>query len=165
MELAQGATLLAATITTGLVAGLFATFAHAVMPGLSRSGDRVFVAGFQSIDKAIDNPWQGAGFAGAPLLTALALALQLSADGPRRPVLWILAALALYSAVLAITVCVHLPLNRAIQAAGRPDHLPDLAAVRRSFESRWVRWNVVRAALSTAAFGCLTWALVLFGGR
>jgi uncharacterized membrane protein len=164
VELAQGITLFTATFLTGLVAGLLFTFAQAVLPGLSRSGDLVFVAGFQAIDRAIDNPWQGVSFAGAPMFTALALALQLNGGGGATAS-WVLAALVLLSAALAITFRVHLPLNAAIQAIGDPTGAPDLAAVRRGFESRWVRWNVVRAALSTAAFGCLAWALVLFGGR
>jgi uncharacterized membrane protein len=35
--------LIAATITTGLIAGLFFAFACAVMPGLHRTEDRTFV--------------------------------------------------------------------------------------------------------------------------
>jgi uncharacterized membrane protein len=56
-------------------------------------------------------------------------------------------------AVVVITFAVHLPLNDAMKATG---------AVREQFhEARWVAWNVVRAVLSTAAFGCLAWALVV----
>ena len=37
-------------------------------------------------------------------------------------------------------------------------------AVRERFdETKWVRWNLVRAVATTVAFGCLTWALVLHG--
>jgi uncharacterized membrane protein len=164
VELAQAVTLLTATLMTGLVAGLLFTFAQAVMPGLARSGDVGFVAGFQAIDAAIDNPWQGVSFAGAPVFTVLALVLQLIGGGGSTA-FWVLAALVLLGAALVITFRVHLPLNAAIQAVGEPDRVDDLAAVRHSFESRWVRWNVVRAALSTAAFACLAWSLVLFGGR
>jgi len=162
MELAQRITLIAATITMGLVAGLFYAFAQAIMPGLGRSDDSTFVAGFQAIDMAINNPWQAAGFVGAPVFTASAAALQLGADD-RSSLVWIMAALVLYGVMLAITFRVHLPLNNEIQAAGGPDHIADLAAVRERFESRWVSWNIARAAFSTAAFGCLTWALVLYG--
>ncbi|MFJ6621906.1 hypothetical protein ACIQOW_30550 [Kitasatospora sp. NPDC091335] len=31
------------------------------------------------------------------------------------------------------------------------------------FEARWVRFNVLRALLSTGALACLAWALVLNG--
>ena len=36
-------------------------------------------------------------------------------------------------------------------------------AVRERFEATGVRWNLVRAVVSTAAFGCLAWALALYG--
>jgi uncharacterized membrane protein len=65
--------------------------------------------------------------------------------------------------VIGITRSVHLPLNAEIQAAGDPDRIGDLAAVRERFEARWVRWNIVRTVLCVAAFGSLLWALVLFG--
>lgn len=51
----------------------------------------------------------------------------------------------------------------ALAAAGEPDRVADLAAVRERFEARWVRWNVARAVTSTAAVGFLAWALVLHG--
>jgi uncharacterized membrane protein len=56
MEILRAATLVVATITTGLMAGVFAIYANAVMPGLCRSDDRTFVGAFQSIDTAIINP-------------------------------------------------------------------------------------------------------------
>ncbi len=101
----RGAALVAATITMGLMAGLFYVFSHAIMPGLGRSDDQTFVGGFQAIDKAIVNPWFLLGFLGALVFTALAAVLHVGGDG--RPVL--------------------------------------------------------PALTSTAAFACLTWALVLHG--
>ena len=77
---------------------------------------------------------------------------------------WAVAALVLYLAVFVVTVGINVPLNDGIKAAGDPDRIADLAAVRERFdEARWVRWNLARALASTAAFGCLTWALVLYG--
>jgi hypothetical protein len=59
---------------------------------------------------------------------------------------------------------VNVPLNDDIKAAGDPDRIADLGAVRDAFhETRWVAWNVVRTILNTVAFGCLLWALVLHG--
>jgi uncharacterized membrane protein len=73
-------------------------------------------------------------------------------------------ALVLYLAVVVITVVVNVPLNDGIKAAGEPDSIVDLAQVREQFnEARWVRWNLVRVVATTAAFGCLAWALVLLG--
>jgi len=74
---------------------------------------------------------------------------------------WILAAAVLYLVVFVITVRVNVPLNDAIKAAGDPEQI-DAAAVRERFsEATWVRWNVVRTGLTTAALGCLAIALAV----
>jgi len=164
MELLRGAALIAATMTTGLMAGVFAIYANAIMPGLRRTDDRTFVGAFQATDKAIINPWFMATFFGALVLTGLAGALHLGAGS--RPVLpWTVAAFVLYLAAVVITIAVNVPLNDAIKAAGPPDRIADLAAVRKRFnEARWAAWNLVRVLTSTVAFGCLAWALVVYGG-
>jgi uncharacterized membrane protein len=164
MDAVRALSLIAATMSMGLMAGVFGLYAHTVMPGLGRTDDRTFVGAFQAIDRAIINPWfLAGGFVGALVFTALAAVLHLPAD--RRSLLpWIAVALVLYLAVFVITVGVNVPLNDAIKSAGDPDRIADLAAVRERFdEARWVRWNNVRTVASTAAFGCLAWALVLFG--
>jgi uncharacterized membrane protein len=161
MSFLQGAALVAATMTMGLMAGVFGLYAHAIMPGLRNVDDRTFVGAFQAIDRAIINPLFMAWFFGALVLSGGAAALHLG-EGAVLP--WILAALVLYLAVVVITLSVNVPVNDAIKAAGDPDRIADLAAVRERFdEARWASWNVVRAIASTAAFGCLCWALVEYG--
>lgn len=163
MDVLRGVALVAAAMTTGLMAGVFCLYANAIMPGLGRTDDRTFVGAFQSIDRAIINPLFLATLFGALLLTGVAVALHLG--GEWRPVLpWAVTALVLYLAVVVVTLAVNVPLNDAIKAAGDPDRIADLAAVRERFhEARWARWNLARAVASTAAFGCLAWALVLYG--
>lgn len=146
--------LLAATVLMGLAAGLFQTFSYAVMPGLRETDDAVFVAAMQRINVAIVNPWFLTIFLGAFAATAVAVVLELRR--PRGPAAaWLIAALLLYVATLAITRGVNIPLNDALEAAGD----------RARFEDRWTRWNVVRSVTSTAAFGCLAWASVLHHRR
>jgi uncharacterized membrane protein len=96
------------------------------------------------------------------VLTALAGLLHLRADG-RSVLPWVAAAFVLYLLMLVITFAVSVPLNDQLEAAGPVDRITDLAAVRAGFERTWVTWNIVRAVLNTAAFGCLSWALVLHG--
>ncbi|MGP3926838.1 hypothetical protein [Streptomyces sp. 8N616] len=84
MELTRNAALLAATITMGLMAGLFYAFAISVMPGLGRTDDRTFVDAMQKMNAAILNGWFAIGFAGALVLTALAVALHIPGTGGRR---------------------------------------------------------------------------------
>lgn len=156
---AGDAALVAATVATGLVAGLFYAYACSVMPGLGRSSDRTFVESMQRINVAIINGWFLVVFVGGLVLIVLAAVLHLGEDG--RPALpWIMAAFVLYGAVLVITGTVNVPLNNELAAAGEADQISDVHAVRERFEARWVRWNVVRAVVSTAAVASLTWALV-----
>jgi uncharacterized membrane protein len=161
MNTLRAITLLGATITMGLVTGVFALFAHTIMPGLRHTDDRTFIGAFQSIDRAIINPWfMLTAFVGALVFALAALLTNLG----RAPLPWVAVALGLYLVAFVITVAVNVPLNDAIKSAGNPDHIRDLAAVRERFdESRWAAWNLVRVVTSTGAFGCLAWALVLYG--
>ncbi len=160
-ELLGDTVLIVATMAIGLMAGVFGLYANTIMPGLGRTDDRTFVGAFQSIDEAIINPLFLATFFGGLALTGLAAALHLGND----VLPWIVAALVLYLVVFVSTLRVNVPLNDGIKAAGEPDRIVDLAAVRERFnEARWIRWNLARTLLTTAAFGCLTWALFLNGG-
>ena len=161
MNVLQGAALVAATMSVGLMASVFWLYAHTIMPGLRRTDDRTFVGAFQSIDKAIINPWfMITSFVGALLFTVVATFTQFG-----RPTFgWIAVALGLYLIAFVITIAVNVPLNDAIKAAGLPDNPADLAAIREAFdEAKWRAWNIVRVITSAGAFASLTWALVLHG--
>jgi len=107
--------------------------------------------------------WRNAFLGTLLVLAGLAAALYLGSD--MRTVLpWTSAAFALYLAAVVITLAVNVPLNDALKAAGDPDRIGDLGSVRERFnETRWAAWNLIRAVTSTAAFGCLIWALVTYG--
>jgi uncharacterized membrane protein len=160
MDIWRRTTLIGATLMVGLMAGLFYAYACSVMLGLGRSSDRTFVEAMQRINESIQNGWFFVCFAGALVLSIATLVLNTRATG--RPALgWLIAAVALYLAVLAVTAGISIPLNNRLAAAGPVDHIPDLAAVRAHFETSWVRWNIVRTLLCTGSFGCLIWALRL----
>ncbi|WP_405016709.1 DUF1772 domain-containing protein [Kitasatospora sp. NBC_00070] len=159
----RGAVLLAATLTMGLSAGLFFAYSCSVMPGLAKADDRTFVETMQRINVAILNGWFMVVFLGAIVFTLLAVVLQYR-GGDRSLLPWLIAAAVLYGVVLVVTGAVNVPLNDQLAAAGSLDRIPDLAAVRETFETTWVRWNTVRAVAGTAGFGCLAVALVV-GGR
>lgn len=157
----RGVVLLGATICMGLLAGVFALYAHTIMPALKATDDRTFVGAFQAIDRAIINPWfMAGGFIGSLVLTVAATATNL--HRPAFP--WVVAALLLYLFAFVVTITVHVPLNDAIKAAGPPDRISNLAQVRHDFhEIRWAAWNTARAVTSAGAFACLAWSLVLHG--
>lgn len=158
-EFFRGGSLILAVITMGLMAGVFQLYSHTVMRGLAKTDDRTFVNAFQAMDRAIMNPLFLSTFLGAFLFTGLATALSLG-TGSRSLLPWLGAALVLYLIAMVITFRVNVPLNNAIKAATDPDP----GAVRADFhEARWVLWNDVRSWLSTGAFVCLAWGLVVYG--
>ncbi|MFF4561052.1 DUF1772 domain-containing protein [Streptomyces sp. NPDC001435] len=148
-----GAVLGAATVTMGLIAGVFYIFACAVMPALHRSGDRVYVEVMRNINDVIQNPVFFLSFMGALVLTGVS-AWQLRHASCAR---WVWAGLAAYALTFLVTIAFNIPLNDALARTG------DASDLRDRFESAWVAWNAVRALLSTVALGCLARALILYG--
>jgi uncharacterized membrane protein len=164
-ETARLAVLLTAVITTGLTAGLFATFAYAVMPGLRRVDDATFVGTMRAINVAILNVWLLLILGGGVVTTGVAMAVHLAA--PRGPAAgWLVGGLAASVATLLVTGRGNVPLNNRLMAgvdpsaaagagpsagAGRGSPREDRAA----FETAWIRWNLVRTGTSLLAFACL----------
>ena len=156
------AMLILSVLTVGAMAGVMGLYVNTLMPGLRRTDDRTFVGAFQAIDTAIINPVFLATFLGGLVFTVLAALLHLGDQfGDVLP--WLVVAAVLYFGVIVITAAVNVPRNDAIKVAGDPDVI-DVAATRADFgEAVWVRWTLVRTALTWVAFGCLVWASILAG--
>jgi uncharacterized membrane protein len=151
--------LVLATITTGLVAGIFYAYSISVMLALGRVDDRTFIEVMQRVNAAIQNGWFALSFLGAIAFTGVSAVLLWSTGGR---VLWlVIAAAVLYVLSLVVTFGFNIPLNNTLDAAGRPDRIADPASVRAAFEASWVRWNIIRTLLATGSFACLCAALVL----
>ncbi len=163
MKTLQTISLIAATITTGITAGVLAAFAISVMPGIRGTDDRVFVDVMNRMNNAILNGWFMAAFMGGVIFSGIAVVLHWRGDG--RPALpWIIAGLGLYLVMFIITTAINVPLNDKLLAAGKSSsRLSDFVAARNDFEGRWVAWNIIRTVANTAALGCLVYALVVFG--
>ncbi|MEV6771686.1 anthrone oxygenase family protein [Nocardia sp. NPDC051030] len=153
--------LVASTLVSGLMAGLFAGFAYSVMPGLKKSGDHSFVEVMQNINVAIVNPLFMTLFMGGLAVGAIAvLGLWRGADNRLR--IWLFAGLGFYLVMLGITSGINVPLNDQLAAAGDPNQI-DLGAARSAFEDKWVVWNIARAVVNVASFASFAWSLVLLG--
>jgi uncharacterized membrane protein len=159
--------LFVAVMFAGTLAGFFLTYGFTTMPGLETTDDRTFVEAFQGLERMFGSFDFGInwpvilGYLGSPVVIVVAIALHRRA----RPIVWFLvAALVLTLATIAVTQVVHVPLNEAISAAGDPSGI-QAAQVRLEFRESWWRgWNLVRCATSLGAFSFLSWALHL-GGR
>jgi uncharacterized membrane protein len=158
----SGPVLGAATVTTGLCAGVWYAYACSVMPGLARSSDHSYVEVMQNINKVIQNPVFFASFLGAPVLTGIA-AFSQRRRGEREMLRWTVAAFVLSLITIGVTGALNVPLNNQLAAAGNPDHIGNLAHVRSQFAGPWVAGNIARLIASTTALGCLARALTLRG--
>ena len=116
MELLRAAALLAATMTMGIMTGVFQLYAYAIMPGLGRTDDRTFIGAFQQIDRAIISPWLFVSFFGTLVFTGLAAALRLGGD-ERSALPWIVGAFALYLPVVVITLGINSTAQRRDQGS------------------------------------------------
>ena len=161
---APGLVLGAAALTMGLLAGLFYAYSVSVMPGLGQADDRTLVDGMQQINDAIENPVFFVSFLGAPVLILAALVLE-HRSGARQIARWVGAALVLCAITILVTGALNVPLNDDLKQAGDPGRIADIAQVRDDFYGPWVAWNIVRTVASTAALGCLVYALMLHGRR
>ncbi|MFF8770739.1 DUF1772 domain-containing protein [Kitasatospora sp. NPDC015120] len=161
MEAMRVFALVAATVTTGLTSGLFYTYAS-VTPGLRTADSLVVVQVMQRLNVAVLNGWYLLGFVGTLVFTGLAVVLHLPSDG-HRVLPAVVGALVCYTGSLVATRVVNLPLSQALAEAGEPGRT-EYAEPDAPSGARRMRWSAARALLSTAALGCLCWALVVHSG-
>ncbi|GAB3248175.1 DUF1772 domain-containing protein [Larkinella harenae] len=136
--------------TTALMAGLFFAFSWAVNLGLGRLSDAVYVAAFQSINRAIQNPVFLLVFLGVPLFLPLSAWLHYHPDKTRR--FWLLAAATVvyWTGVLGVTILGNIPLNEQLDSFQVLSASPEeIARHRAQFEGPWNRLNTVRTTAST----------------
>ncbi|MFF4393784.1 MULTISPECIES: anthrone oxygenase family protein [unclassified Streptomyces] len=164
METARTLILIAATITAGLISGLFYAFTVAVMPGLARSTDRTTVETMQNINKAILNGWFMLAYLGAPLFITTTLVLHATDPGTRNAVPPLAAALATCLAAMIITARINIPLNNALEEAGPPEQHTDPTTThttRTTYETPWNNANTWRTVLTTLTLALLAYTLTL----
>ena len=150
-------TLAGATLTTGLIAGLFYAYAVSVNLGLADQPDASYVSTMNAINERIQNPVFFLSFIGAVLFLLAALAAH--APRPRSGRFWLVAlACTLYiGGGFLLTVFVNVPLNEELARVAADASPSELARARAGYEGPWDFWNNVRTVFSTLAF------LVLIG--
>ena len=149
-------TLVAATIATGLAAGFFYAYHVSVTRGHARISDPAYLEAMQAINATVRNWEFFAGFFGALILGAAALALR--ARNWRSPTTWLVAAgFGLYAAAFLVTVAINVPMNEELARVTLSG--ADLAPVRAGYEPAWNQANALRTGLSVAAFATLVTAL------
>lgn len=141
-----------ALLTSGLMAGIYVAFSIAVMPGLARTDDQVYVTAMRAMNVSILNGWFAIIF-GGPLVLGLAAALTHLGPDHRATLAWLAAAVLLYLVSIVVTGTVNIPLNDDLASAS------SLAEAREAFHGVWVRWNAVRCVAAVGAFAALVGAV------
>jgi len=152
--------LILATLSMGLMAGLFYAWSISVTPGLKRLDDENYLHAFQSMNRAILNPAFFIVFLGLVIL--LPLLCFLFYQAPLTTAFWfILAATIIYMAgIMAVTIWGNVPLNNALEVLPIESLSPEQrASFRLGFESRWNHLNMIRTISSA-----LTLALLIVAG-
>ena len=154
-------TLAGATLTTGLIAGVFYAYAVSVNLGLAAQPDAAYVAAMQAINERIQNPVFFLSFFGAVLF--LLAALGALSPRPRSSRFWLVAlASALYiGGGFLLTVFVNVPLNEQLAGVAADASPGELASARAGYEGVWNFWNGVRTVFSSLAFLALVGACLL----
>ena len=140
------AALASATVSGGLLAGVFYAFQISVVRGLADVDDAAYVATFRAINRRILNPWFLTVFLGSGPLTLAAWALNRNATAPVRSL--ISSGLLLNGVMLAVTMAGNVPLNTALENG----------AGRARFERPWNRRNLVRTLAAAGSFAALALA-------
>jgi uncharacterized membrane protein len=159
---ARALTLACATLTTGLVAGVYYAYTVSVNLGLAAQPDASYVATMQAINERIENPLFFASFFGAALFSLAALAAHYSRR-PRSGRFWLIAlACVLYiGGSFLLTAFVNVPMNEELARVASDVSTGELSRARAAYEEPWNFWNGVRTVFSFLAFLVLVGACLL----
>ena len=150
----------AATVGSGIMAGLFFAFSTSVMRALSSVTPEAGLVVMQRINVAIVNPLFLLAFLGTGLVSVAVGGLALlTFDRAGRG--WLIAgALAYLVGVTGVTAVFNVPLNNALQAV-KPDTAP---VVWPAYVEAWTPWNHVRTVTALLATVCFAVGLARASG-
>lgn len=145
--------LLLATLSTGVMAGLFFTWSNIVTTGIGRLNDLEYLRAFQSMNQTILNPAFFIAFFGPALLVPLSSFLHFKSLP--NYLFWMLigASLLYLVGVIVVTVVGNIPLNNVLERSILDGFsLEDAKSLRDKFEDRWNFLNWIRTYCSLGAF-------------
>lgn len=142
-------TLIAGTLTTALITGLFYAYSVSVNPGVKNLTDAEYLSAMQSINKAILNPLFFLSFMGTLVLLPVSSWLLYRTGASISAILLMIAAIVYIFGSFGVTIFCNVPLNEAL------DHFDihsasgaDITNAREKFELPWNQWHTVRTMAS-----------------
>ena len=139
------------TLLCSLVTGFILTYAIVVMPGLSKLDDKEFIKAFQVTDGIIQNnqPIFILIWVGSIISVVSTIIISIFTLGLLEGWKIIFVSLVYLIGVQAITIIIHLPLNRRIQKIDiNSTSLQSLNEERKNFETKWNYFNNIRTVIA-----------------
>ena len=139
------------TLLCSLVTGFILTYAIVVMPGLSKLDDKEFIKAFQVTDGIIQNnqPIFILIWVGSIISVVSTIIISIFTLGILEAWKIIFVSLVYLIGVQAITIIIHLPLNRRIQKIDiNSTNLRSLNEERKNFETKWNYFNNIRTVIA-----------------
>ena len=139
------------TLLCSLVTGFILTYAIVVMPGLSKLDDKEFIKAFQVTDGIIQNnqPIFILIWVGSIISVVSTIIISIFTLGILEGWKIIFVSLVYLIGVQAITIIIHLPLNRRIQNIDiNSTDLQSLNEERKNFETKWNYFNNIRTVIA-----------------
>ena len=139
------------TLLCSLVTGFILTYAIVVMPGLSKLDDKEFIKAFQVTDGIIQNnqPIFILIWVGSIISVVSTIIMSIFTLGLLEAWKIIFVSLVYLIGVQAITIIIHLPLNRRIQKIDlNSTNLQSLNEERKNFETKWNYFNNIRTVVA-----------------
>ncbi|MDR2234865.1 MAG: DUF1772 domain-containing protein [Chryseobacterium sp.] len=139
--------LIAATVLTALIAGLFYAYSCSVVLGLGKLSDAEYLKSMQNINREILNPVFFLSFMG----TAILLPVTTFLFRGQQPafIFLLLASVAYLIGVFGVTVAGNVPLNNLLDQFDISGSSAEaIKKMRENFEGRWNFLNHIRAVFS-----------------
>ena len=139
------------TLLCSLVTGFILTYAIVVMPGLSKLDDKEFIKAFQVTDGIIQNnqPIFILIWVGSIISVVSTIIISIFTLGILEGWKIIFVSLVYLLGVQAITIIIHLPLNRRIQKIDiNSNNSQSLNEERKNFETKWNYFNNIRTVIA-----------------
>ena len=154
--------LIAATLSTGMMSGIFFTWTNAVKPGIGKLDDFGYLSALKSMNRVILNTQFRALFIAAVILIPIAAALSYSAAPDYLFWLLVAAAIIYELGTFAVTFLGSIPLNRMVENADLSQlSIEGARNLRARVEGRWNRLNRIRTVTSLLAFVVLAYAVLM----
>ena len=145
--------LIAASVGSGLIGGLFFIFSNTIMSAFDRLPQGGGVPAMQRINEVILNPLFFFVFFGTGVLSIVLLVFYVMHLDRPGALLACLAAVSYVAGSIGVTMVCNVPLNNQLAAVSTT--AKDLTARWQAYRGPWTRWNHVRTIaclLAAAAF-------------